>query len=156
MPGGQIYGVVDEPKRERGPLRKVLVPLLMLLMLFYVVLFLQQLAVLLAAKAFGSASIMLHVGLGANQGESDLFGMRLVRGSDWWWGPQVVARALPSSLGQTVVEYAGPAVSLLLLILIGIDLRRSRTILHAMVLAACVAALLVYFALPAIYPAIYR
>lgn len=156
MPGGPIYGVVEEQKRERGPLRKVLVPILMLIVVFYLVLLLQQAAVLLAAKAFGAQAVTLYAGMGQNLGESTLFGLRTVRGSDWWWGPQVVARALPSDLGQTVVEYVAPAVTLLGLAVIGIDLRRSRTLLHAMVLIAGVAAIMLYFALPALYPAAYR
>lgn len=156
MPGGPIYGVVDEPKRERGPLRKIAVPVLMFVVMFYVALFIQQLGTFIAAKACGAAAITLHVGLGANRGESELLGMRTVFGTDWWWGLQVLARAIPSKTAQTVVEYAGPAVSLLLILIIGLDLRRSRTLLHAMVLAGCVVAIFVYFALPALYPAIYR
>lgn len=148
------YGVVEEPKKERGPVRKALVPVLMFAVVFYSVLTVQALAKLIATKLAGGIPV-LYLGMGANLRQSELIGIKTIVAPDWWWGPQVLAGAIQSDTARLVAQYAGPAVTLLIIGLIAIDMRRSKTILHYMVLAACVAAIWIYFMLPLLYPKVY-
>jgi hypothetical protein len=140
-----------QKRKEANPLRVVLVPVLMLVVFYYLSVLAQQAGKLLVAHLAGSQLISLQVGQGQPRSTSEYGGYKVQFCTDWWWGPQVLARMEPSVTATKVVNLAAPLTTLLILIAVLIDLRRARTQFSYIVIAANVLALLSAYAVMRIY-----
>jgi hypothetical protein len=140
--GGAKY--LQEQDRTPHPLRSFAVAVAMLVVFYYLALCAQQALRFGAAKAFGAPTVRLQLGVGPPRGGDTTSTFAV--GSEWWWGPQTIVKGHMTPTGRQLVDYAGPGLNVLIIIIALIDLRRGRNILHFITIAANLGALLTAYA----------
>lgn len=135
------YGYYEKEAPARSPLRRIVAPLLLFLLFFFVALCVQQAAAYAALSLAGGRPAM-HLGSGALLSRIEAGSEPIYVHAQWWSGPRAAPRMpIPGVLGRALL-FVGPFVNVLFIALIAANMRRGPNELHYVSLAANGAAVL--------------